>query len=249
MGIEQSIGEVFKIIDQYWYLFVGIVVLAFFVGKFLSKKKPINLNQFAKEFEKHEIKSEKINKPKIPKLIYHGQHFLGIAKSYSEVKVDESSIKTALKKVKSSKNLSEEDRIKLSQEFKPFTEVKMVIAQRIINLYFIKIPFPLLSSDIILRLNKKDISYYEKKIVIPEKLRISYTIGNQYVILSDNTSDQISRIHDDMMTILTNYSFTVQTKNMEKLAGNEPSFAQVREMLDRETRKETEKRKLKSEKY
>jgi hypothetical protein len=245
MGIEQSIGEVFKTIDQYWYLFVGAIILALVVGKWLGKKKPIDLNQFVKNFEKQEIKSEKINKT-IPKLIFHGNHFLGIIKSYSEVEIDESSVNKTLRDGKDFKNLPEQERIKLSQDFKPFKEVKVTVAQ---NTLFKKIPIPFFSNDIILRLNKDDLSYYENKIVIPEKLRIAYTIGNQYVVLSDNTSEQISRIHDDMMTLLTNYSFTVQTKNMEKLAGNEPSFAQTRELIDREAKKEAEKRKMKQESY
>jgi len=249
MGIEQTISELFKFIDQYWYIFAGGVLLAYIIGRALAKKHPIDLNEFVKSFEKHEIKSEKINKPAFPKSIYHGNHFVGIIKSYSEVDIDESDIKTALRKVKDFKNLSEETKIQLSGEFKKFTEVKMVISQNNLNLIFAKIPIPLFSNDMILRLNKKDISYYQKKIVIPEKLRISFTIGNQYVVLSDNTKEQVSRIHDDMMTLLTNYSFTVQTKNMEKLSGSEPLFAQAREMVDRETKKEQERRKLKSEKY
>jgi hypothetical protein len=245
MGIEQSFGEILKIVNQYWYLFVGAIILALIVGKTLGKKKPIDLNQFVKNFEKHEIKSEKINKG-IPKQIYHGNHFLGILKSYSEVDVDESSVNKALRETKDFKNLPEQERIKLSQDFKKFKEVKVTVAQRVL---FKSIPIPFFSDDMILRLNKEDISYYEKKIVIPEKLRIAYTIGNEYIVLSNNTSEQISRVHDDMMTLLTNYSFTVQTKNMEKLAGNEPNFAQIREMMDRETRKEAEKKKLKSESY
>jgi hypothetical protein len=245
MGIEQSFGEMLKIINQYWYLFVGAIVLAIIVGKALGKKKPIDLNQFVKAFEKQEIKSEKINKT-IPKLIFHGNHFLGVTKSYSEIDVDESSVNKTLRDGKDFKNLPEQERIKLSQDFEPFKEVKMVIAQRVL---FKRIPIPFFSDDMILRLNKEDISYYESKIVIPEKLRIAYTIGNEYIVLSNNTSEQVSRIHDDMMTLLTNYSFTVQTKNMEKLAGNEPNFAQIREMMDRETKKEAEKKKLKSESY
>lgn len=249
MGVEQSIVEVFKIIDQYWYLFAGAVVLALVIGKALAKKHPIDLSQFVKVFEKHEIKAEKLNKIQNSKKVYHGEHFLGIAKSYSETQVSESDIKTAFRKVKNKKDLPDVEKAKILQDFKPFTEVKMTIAQRTLNLFFAKIPFPFFSNDIILRLNKKDLSYYEKKILIPSTLRISFTIGNQYVVLSNNTGEQISRIHDDMMTLLTNYAFTVQTKNMEKLAGNEPIYAQLREMADRETKKEVQKKRMKSERY
>ena len=96
MGIEQSIGNIFSVVDQYWYLFAGAIILAIFVGRYLGKKKPIDLNQFVKDFEKKELKSEKINKTR-PKALYHGNHFLGIIKSYSESKVEESTIKKALK--------------------------------------------------------------------------------------------------------------------------------------------------------
>ena len=229
-------------------LIVVLIVVALIIGKTLAKKHPIDLSQFVKVFEKHEIKSEKLNKKK-SREIYHGEHLLGIAKSYSETKIDESAVKTAFRKIKDKKDLPDVERAKILQNFKPFTEVKMVISQRTLNLFFAKIPFPFFSSDIILRLNKKDVSYYEKKILIPATLRISFTIGNQYVVLSNNSTEQISRIHDDMMTLLTNYAFTVQTKNMEKLAGNEPIYAQLREMADRETKKEVQKKKMRSERY
>ena len=253
MGVTETFENIFSSImefmSNYWYLVIGAIIVGYFLGKRLAEKRPIDLEEFAKKYEKFNKKTEKLNKPSKIKQIYHGKHFIGVTKTYSETQITEHEVKKALKSMgkQALSDLDAQERAKLSKDFKPFTEIKITLAQRTI---FNKYPIPIISNDVILRAVKTDLSFLGNKIIIPEVYNIKEFIGKEYVVVSpDNADGLVSRVNDDMMTLLVNWGFTVHSKNMEKLAGTEPNFAQIRELLDRQTKAEIEKKRLRGERY